>query len=220
MDAPPITASDREALKKAKEAKAKAAKLKAQEKQKWAKFREQIEDEVSKFMKDLELKHKKFGYMDKVARSIVHDVAEVAGLVSFSFGEENIDKYIMIWKKEFAPSDAELEARRNGEEWDEEKEKQHALEQKLKAEEREMERASKYERKRKQSKETEKYFNKYTKILGDESGVAAAKVTKTNVAYGMVPSRNKADQRSIEETMNAIRERKQMKADTVADDTK
>ena len=26
-------------------------------------------------------------------------MAEVAGLTSFSFGEENVDRYIMIWKK-------------------------------------------------------------------------------------------------------------------------
>ncbi len=28
-----------------------------------------------------------------------HDVAEVAGLASFAFGEENVDRYIMVWKK-------------------------------------------------------------------------------------------------------------------------
>lgn len=75
-----------------------------------------------------------------------HDVAEVAGLTSFSFGEEEESRYVMIFKKvrklcfssifgvimfgenvtgfhvvpwqEFAPSDEELEAYRNGEEWD------------------------------------------------------------------------------------------------------
>ena len=36
--------------------------------------------------------------MDKLWRSIVHDVAEVASLVSFSFGEEGYDKYIMVFK--------------------------------------------------------------------------------------------------------------------------
>ena len=42
-----------------------------------------------------------------------------------------------------------------------------------------------------------------------------------NVIFSfVVPSRNKADQRSIEETMNAIRERKKMKLDTVPDEVK
>eukprot|EP00112_Aurelia_sp_Birch-Aquarium-sp1_P009378 Seg2063.6 transcript_id=Seg2063.6/GoldUCD/mRNA.D3Y31 product="Sperm-associated antigen 7-like" protein_id=Seg2063.6/GoldUCD/D3Y31 len=171
-----------------------------------------MESQISEFMKDTVKKHTKFSAMDKIARSIVHDVAEVAGLTSFSFGEENIDRYIMIWKKEFAPSDAELDARRNGEEWDEEKEKQHTLnlEKKLKAEE-ENTKINLNSRKRNHNKEPEKYFDKYAKILGGDSGVDAAKATKTNAAYGMVPSKNKTDQRSIEETMNAIRERKRQR---------
>eukprot|EP00794_Sanderia_malayensis_P015004 gene15004-16553_t len=179
MDAPPQTVADKEALKKAKEAKAKAAKLKQEEKQK-------------------------------------HDVAEVAGLVSFAFGE-NVDRYIMIWKKEFAPSDAELEARRNGEDWDEEKEKLAvALAKKAGEEEQEQRDAFKKSRKRNnQINEPEKYFDKYAKILGGDSGVDAAKATKTNAAYGMVPSKNKEDQRSIEETLNQIRAKKKQKSDQV-----
>lgn len=76
-----------------------------------------------------------------------HDVAEVAGLTSFSFGDDEDSRYVMVFKKvgdgrgrcgelgevteprvtplpppgcpqEFAPSDEELEAYRRGEEWD------------------------------------------------------------------------------------------------------
>lgn len=79
--------------------------------------------------------------------SLRHDVAEVAGLTSFSFGEDEESRYVMLFKKvrvlwnpvldlktiflvfymtdgkmllwqEFAPSDEELEAYRKGEEWD------------------------------------------------------------------------------------------------------
>ena len=39
-----------------------------------------------------------------------------------------------------------------------------------------------------------------------------------SINFFVVPSRNKEDQRSIEETLNAIRERKRMKLDT--DDVK
>jgi len=28
-----------------------------------------------------------------------HEVADVAGLTSFSFGQEEIDRYVMLWKK-------------------------------------------------------------------------------------------------------------------------
>ena len=30
-----------------------------------------------------------------------HEVADVAGLASFSFGQEEIDRYVMLWKKVF-----------------------------------------------------------------------------------------------------------------------
>lgn len=212
MSAPPTAVADKEAMKKAKEAKAKAEKMKAQEKQKWAKFRVEMEQKVSGFVKDTSKKNFQFSPMDLIGRSIVHDIAEVAGLASFSFGEENVDRYLMLWKKEFAPSDAELEARRNGEEWNEEKEKRLAAIMKEKANEDillETERTK--SRKRNHSKEPEKYFDKYAKILGGESGVDAAKATRTNASYGMVPSKNKEDQRSIEETMNQLRERKKQR---------
>jgi hypothetical protein len=53
-----------------------------------------------------------------------HDVAEVAGLTSQSFGEEGVDRYIMLFKKEFPPSEDEIATLRNGEEWNEEKAKE------------------------------------------------------------------------------------------------
>jgi len=47
-----------------------------------------------------------------------HDVAEVAGVPAFSIGEEGVDRHVMIFKREFTPSDDELSALRRGEEWD------------------------------------------------------------------------------------------------------
>ena len=58
-------------------------------------------------------------------------------------------------------------------------------EKQRKTQEEEQERQSTTPRKRNQSKEPDKYFEKYAKILGGDSGVDAAKVTKTNAAYGM-----------------------------------
>ena len=45
---------------------------------------------------------------------------------------------------------------------------------------------SQLRRKRKSvNKQPEKYFEKYAKILGEESGLDAAKIAKSNEAYGM-----------------------------------
>lgn len=50
-------------------------------------------------------------------------------MVSYSFGEEGVDRYVIIYKKENVPSEDELNALRKGEEWNEEKAKQ--IEQKV-----------------------------------------------------------------------------------------
>lgn len=43
-----------------------------------------------------------------------------------SFGQEAIDRYIIVYKKESIPSEDEVSARRNGEEWNDEKAKEYA----------------------------------------------------------------------------------------------
>ena len=47
-----------------------------------------------------------------------HDVAEIAGLNAYSFGIEDVDRHTVIYKKEFAPNEDELNALRKGEEYD------------------------------------------------------------------------------------------------------
>ncbi len=37
--------------------------------------------------------------MSIVERQVVHDVAEIAGLIAHSFGEEGIDRHVELWKK-------------------------------------------------------------------------------------------------------------------------
>lgn len=49
-----------------------------------------------------------------------HEIAEDAGLLAHSFGEEEVDRYIMIFKKDCPPSDDELNALRDGQEWNDE----------------------------------------------------------------------------------------------------
>jgi len=210
MDAPPSTPVDEETRKKIKEAKRKEAEFKEAERTKKDKFLQDIERRINKFLQG-PAKEKKltFEVMGKVERTLAHEVAETAGLCSYSFGEEDVDRHLVVWKKEFAPTDEELDAIRNGEEYDPNKAKFVAA----KSEESEKEsEALTVTRKRKSvNNQTEKYFEKYAKILGEESGLDAAKIAKSNASYGMVPSKNKEDKRSIEETMKEIRERKKQK---------
>ena len=52
------------------------------------------------------------------------------------------------------------------------------------------------------------YHDKYKAIIGEKSGQGAAVVTTPNKSFGYVPSENKKDQRSIEQTLNDIKQRK------------
>lgn len=54
------------------------------------------------------------------------DVSEVGGLIAMSFGEEDIDRYTVVYKKDHGPSEDEIHARRNGVEWNEDKAKEYA----------------------------------------------------------------------------------------------
>ncbi|KAI3373142.1 hypothetical protein L3Q82_006468 [Scortum barcoo] len=101
-----------------REQAARLKKMEEHEKKKKAEFRKKMEKEVSDFIQDSSQQKRKYNPMGKIERSILHDVAEVAGLTSFSFGEDEETRYVMLFKKEFAPSDEELEAYRKGEEWD------------------------------------------------------------------------------------------------------
>jgi len=84
-------------------------KLQEQEKRQKVEFRKRMEQEVSAFIQASGEPRRRFQPMTKIERSILHDVAEVAGLTSFSFGDDEDSRYVMVFKKEFAPSDEELE---------------------------------------------------------------------------------------------------------------
>ena len=112
---PPM--SEKEKLQKKKQ-KEMFAKIEEKERQAKLNFRTKIENKINEFLKKDNDKTLKFEAMDKYHRSVVHDVSEVAGLVSHSFGEEDVDRHIQVWKKEFSPGDDELATLRRGEEWD------------------------------------------------------------------------------------------------------
>lgn len=205
MDKPPsIKNEQKELLKRQKE---QMIKKQAAEKANLKRFREQIEKRITEFIKDSSMQKFKFEPMDKVSRSIIHDVADVGGLTAFSFGDDEVDRHVMIFKKEFAPSDEELLAYRKGEEWNPEKVKEEA-QQKLLAKENEIN-----EGKLKNILPNTNYKEKYEKLLGKEAGKDAAKITVPNKQFGFVPSDNKRDQRSIEQTLADIRAKKKQKTE-------
>ncbi|KAG0414319.1 hypothetical protein HPB47_008517 [Ixodes persulcatus] len=150
----------------------------------------QVEDRINRFIQNPEKQKHKFEPMSKVHRTIIHDVADIAGLTAFSFGEEEVDRYVMVFKKEFAPLDDELAAYRKGEEWDPEKAKAVARQKELAA-------AALAEQDKESSRgstpQTD-YHEKYEKLLGRESGKDAAKITTPNKQFGFEKGRKEEDQ--------------------------
>lgn len=186
---------------------ARLKKLQEQDKQQKVEFRKRMEKEVSDFIQDSAQIKKKFQPMNKIERSILHDVVEVAGLTSFSFGEDDDCRYVMIFKKEFAPSDEELDSYRHGEEWDPQKAEEK---RKLK------ELAQKQEEEAAQQgpavvSPASDYKDKYSHLIGKGAAKDAAHMLQANKTYGCVPVANKRDTRSIEEAMNEIRAKKRLR---------
>lgn len=143
-------------------------------------------------------------------RSIVHDVAETAGLVAHSFGEEDVDRYVKIWRKEFAPCEDEVESCRQGLEYDpvaSARQKYEASKQKKQEEEEERQRA----KKEKNFVPRTNYKQKYEHLIGTEAALDAARVAETNKSYGMVSAESKKDKRTVEEVQAEIRAKKKMK---------
>lgn len=52
-------------------------------------------------------------------------MAEVGGFIAVSYGVEDVDRYIVVYKKECGPSEDEMIARRNGEDWNAETAKKY-----------------------------------------------------------------------------------------------
>ncbi|XP_034034421.1 sperm-associated antigen 7 homolog [Thalassophryne amazonica] len=211
MEKPP-TVGDQESRRKAREQAARLRKMEEEEKRKKADFRKMMEKEVSDFIQDSAQQKRKYKPMGKIERSILHDVAEVAGLTSFSFGEAEDSRYVMLFKKEFAPSDEELEAYRKGKEWD----PQLAEQRRRVREQAALEKAADSQTTKLETCPNSNYRDKYSHLIGTSSAKDAARTLEANRAYGCVPVENKRDTRSIEEAMNEIRAKKRQKRD---DDT-
>ncbi|XP_075210598.1 sperm-associated antigen 7 [Lycorma delicatula] len=201
---PSVSDKQRLLMKKQKEEMLKKQK---EEKERLRIFREKTEDRVNKFLQNESEYRLKFEPMDQMYRSIIHDVAEVAGMTAYSFGEEGIDRYTIVYKKDKPPSEDELSTLRLGEEWNEQKAEEIAKKRELEKQ------AEAEEARRKPEKIVPKtnYKEKYQHLIGLEAAKDAARITQTNKQYGFVPSANKKDVRSIEQTLADIQSKKRQK---------
>ena len=118
----------------------------------------------------------------------------------------------MLFKKEFAPSDEELEAYRKGEEWN----PQVAEQRRRLREQAALEEAAVSQSEKVKACPNSNYRDKYSHLIGTSAAKDAAHALEANSAYGCVPVANKRDTRSIEQAMNEIRVKKRQKRE---DDT-
>uniref|UniRef100_A0A182WAZ1 R3H domain-containing protein n=1 Tax=Anopheles minimus TaxID=112268 RepID=A0A182WAZ1_9DIPT len=172
-------------------------------------FRSYVEERLGRFMKDTNRQYMEFQPLDQVHRSIVHDISETAGLFGMSFGTEE-DRYVVVYKKEHLPSEDEVHARKNGEPWNEATARQYAERSK------ELRSASLNSKNDTDTKTANiepalNYNRKYIHLFGNDVTLEAARKTEVNRTYGYVPSENKKDVRSIEQTMADISAKKRLK---------
>ncbi|XP_046459148.1 sperm-associated antigen 7 homolog [Daphnia pulex] len=168
-------------------------------------FQKKIEANIDSFAKDNTLEKLTLQPMNKMQRSIVHEIAETAGLSAFSFGEEDVDRHVVVYKKEFTPGPDELNAYRKGIPWNPDSVKQNPEPE----DEEDEQPASKSD----STVSSAQYVNKYDRLIGKEAVKDAVKVTQVNRKYGFVSSENKKDQRSIEQTLADIRAKKRQKTE-------
>jgi len=208
----PPKASDKEIMER-KKARELAKKIEMRNKQESKEFKLEIEKRIEVFLKlpiGDENRRTVFEPMPKVRRAIVHEVSETAGLVVHSFGVEDIDRHVVVWRKEFAPCEDELEATKQGIEWD----PVASAREKYEASKRQKQEGEEDRNRAKQEKKfvpRTNYKQKYEHLIGNESALEAARVTETNKSYGMVSAESKKDKRTVEVIQAEIRAKKKMK---------
>ena len=183
-------------------------KVQEAEKERLRQFRRQIEETVNKFVADGTQQRYTFPSMDHTRRAVVQDVADVAGMVCHSFGVEDVDRHVVVFKHESLPCDEELAAMRRGETYDPEVARLRRQQQQEEAAA-----AAATGSRRKHVVPASNYKEKYEHLIGKAAGKSAAQATVVNKQFGYVPAANKRDQRSIEQTLADIQQKKKQKAD-------
>ncbi|XP_022918906.1 sperm-associated antigen 7 [Onthophagus taurus] len=205
MDKPPsLSEKEKNIIKKRKE---EMDRRQAIEKENLRKFKEYTETKMKVFFENDENINMKFTPMNQIYRSIVHEVAESLDLISFSFGIEDVDRYVRVYRKANPPCEDELLARKRGDPWNDDIKKKMIEKRKL----------DQLESEELNKKPTKKfvpntnYEDKYVHLIGEISSIEMARKTETNKTYGFVPSENKKDIRSIEQTMADIKAKKKLR---------
>ena len=186
-------------------------KIQEAEKEKIRQFRKQIKDRLNDFIDDPNASKLELEPMPKTLRTIVYELVEEIELTAYSFGIEDVDRHCVVYKNYAIPSDEELAALRKGEQYDPEKAKLEK--EKREEEEKESEELRRKSRLKGQSTK-DKYKEKYEHLIGKDAGVSAAQVTVPNAKFGFVPSENKRDQRSIEQTLADLKAKKRAKLES------
>ncbi|KAJ2943554.1 hypothetical protein O0L34_g16662 [Tuta absoluta] len=215
MQKPPSASeAQKNAMKKQKEA---MERKQNEERNMINRFRKRVEEKISDFIKEGKQPHLQFEPMEQMYRSIIRDVAETAGVQVFSFGEEGVDRYSIVYLKDKGPTEDELTVRRSGGQWNDEKAAEMTQKHADMAKQAALDSEEEKNRKRKRGKEELSgtfYKDKYAHLIGQDAALNAAQRTNMNKSYGEVPSENKKDQRSIEQTMADIKAKKMKKAET------
>lgn len=109
-------------------------------------------------------------------------------MTGVSFGMDGVDRYIVVYKKEHLPSEDEVLARRNGEQWTEKLAGEYAerRERKLLAQAEEEDAAAASHANGEDGVQEPKtnYKAKYVHLIGEDAALEAAKKTESNVSYG------------------------------------
>lgn len=219
MQKPPSASeAQKNAMKKQKEA---MERKQNEHKNMLNKFRKRTEEKIAAFIKDGSKTYLQFEPMEQMYRSIIRDVAETAGAQVFSFGQEGVDRYSIVYTKENGPTEDELTVRKAGGVWDDEKAADMKKTREDNVKQAALDSEDDKNRKRKRGKEElsgTHYKQKYAHLIGQEAAIDAAQKTNMNKSYGEVPSENKKDLRSIEQTMADIKAKKMKKAETEVPD--
>ncbi|ALC40306.1 CG2608 [Drosophila busckii] len=214
MDGPPATnEQQKKVIKKQREL---VERMQNKQKEELLRFRKYVDERMGRFAKDDRV-YIEFQPMDKVHRSVIHEIAENGGFIAMSFGREDENRHSVVYKKEHPPSEDEVSARRNGEGWTKDVAKEYsekrkervALEQSLN--EKYSEASDGAAGCSGQIKPASNYKAKYAHLIGESAALQAARKTETNQSYGFVPSKNKKDMRSIEQTLADIQAKKKLK---------
>ncbi|XP_062121117.1 sperm-associated antigen 7 [Drosophila sulfurigaster albostrigata] len=223
MDAPPATNEQQKTL--IKKQREMMERMQNKQKEELLRFRKYVEERMGRFAKD-DRTCIEFQPLDKVHRSVIHEIAENGGFIAMSFGREDEDRHSVVYKKEHPPSEDEVTARRNGEGWNKDiaKEYSERRRERLAQEQSEKQTANSSAEPGCSSsaaqsssiegaevKPTSNYKAKYAHLIGESAALQAARKTETNQSYGFVPSKNKKDMRSIEQTLADIQAKKRLK---------